>query len=135
MKTAQGFTLVELMVVILIIAILAAVVSPMMRGRIDSAKWSEGKSYMGTIAQAIRVYISEKGNNFTAVPTLRQLGFAPGELNGCYFTGGESGAGDFSWVIRDNDPIDFLISATAPAYISRPSQITLDHNGNFTEIP
>lgn len=135
MKTAQGFTLVELMVVILIVAILAAAVSPIMRGRIESAKWSEGKSYMGTIAQAIRVHISENGNNFTHVPTLRQLGFAPGELNGCYFTGGESGTGDFSWVINDNNPIDFLITATAPDCISNPSQMTLDHNGNFTEIP
>ena len=135
MKTAQGFTLVELMVVILVIAILAAVVSPMMRGRIDSAKWSEGKTYMGTIAQAIRVHISETGGNFTSVPTLKQLGFTPGTLNGSYFTGGESGVGDFSWIIYSNNPVNFLITATAPSGINSPSQITLDHTGTFTEIP
>ena len=135
MKTAQGFTLVELMVVILIIAILAAVVSPMMRGRINSAKWSEGKTYMGTIAQAIRVHISETGGNFTSIPTLKQLGFTPGTLNGSYFTGGESGVGNFSWIIYSNNPVNFLITANSTAGINGPSQITLDHSVTFTEIP
>jgi general secretion pathway protein G len=42
MSKAKGFTLVELMVVILIVSILAAVAIPILRGRIDAAKWSEG---------------------------------------------------------------------------------------------
>ena len=47
-RERKGFTLIELMVVILIVGILAAVAIPIMRGRIDSAKWSEGKAMMGT---------------------------------------------------------------------------------------
>lgn len=135
MRITHGFTIVELMIVIIVIGILAAVISPMMQGRIDSAKWAEGKAYMGTIAQALRAYISETGNNFTAVPTLKELGFTSDDLDGNYFTGGESGVGDFSWVINNNDPMDFLITATAPAGINSPSKITLDHNGQFTETP
>ena len=135
MNKRNGFTLIELMVVVIVIGILAAVAIPMMQGRIDSAKWSEGKAMMGTIASALRAYISEKGNNFIAVPTLDQLGFAGNDLNGSYFTGGESGVGNFSWIINSNDPLDFLITATAPAEVSSPSQITLDHTGEFTEIP
>ena len=90
---------------------------------------------MGTVATSLRAHIAEKAGNFSAVPTLAQLGFAKTDLDGTYFKGGESGAGDFSWVINDNDPIDFLITATAPVGISSPSKVTLDENGNWTETP
>jgi prepilin-type N-terminal cleavage/methylation domain-containing protein len=133
MRSDKGFTLIELMVVIIIVSILAAVAIPIMRGRIDSAKWSEGKAIMGTIARALRAHIAEKGNAFTPVPTLNQLGFEPVDLNGTYFTGGESGTNDFSWVISSNNPISFLITATAPTGVSSPSQITLNQAGVFTE--
>ena len=135
MTGRRGFTLIELMVVILIVGILAAVAVPLMRGRIDSAKWSEGKAIMGTIATALRTHVAEKGSGFTGTPTLSQLGFSSSDLDGTYFSGGESGAGNFTWTISDDDPIDFLITATAPAGISTPSQITLDEAGTFTETP
>ncbi len=133
MESKKGFTLIELMVVIIIVGILAAVAIPIMQGRIDSAKWAEGRAMMGIISRALRAHISEKSNNFTPVPTLAQLGFEPGNLNGTYFSGGESGTNDFSWIINSNDPIDFLVTATAPAGVNSPSQITLSHAGVFTE--
>ncbi len=135
MESRKGFTLIELMVVIFIVGILAAVAVPLMRGRIDAAKWSEGKAIMGSIATALRAHVAEEGSDFTAVPTLAQLGFAANDLDGTYFTGGESGVGDFSWVINDDEPLDFLITAGAPAEISTPSQVTLDHAGNWVETP
>jgi type IV pilus assembly protein PilA len=135
MRNLLGFTIIELMVVILIVGILAVVAIPMMQGRIDKAKWSEGKAFMGTIARSLRAHVSEKSNNFTPVPTLDQLGFDAGDLNGNYFTCGESGTGDFSWIINNNNPLNFLVIATAPADVGSPSQITLDHTGTFTEIP
>ena len=49
----KGFTLIELMVVILIVAILAAVLAPMLTGRVQQAKWSEAKAAAGTIASAL----------------------------------------------------------------------------------
>jgi len=133
MKRRKGFTLIELMVVIIVVGILAAVAIPIMQGRIDSAKWSEGRAVMGIIARALRAHIAEKGKNFTPVPTISQLGFEPGDLDGTYFSGGESGTNDFSWVINSNNPIDFLVTATAPAGVKSPSKITLNQAGNFTE--
>jgi prepilin-type N-terminal cleavage/methylation domain-containing protein len=40
-KKKRVFTLIELMVVIMIVAIFAAVTVPILRGRIKQAKWSE----------------------------------------------------------------------------------------------
>lgn len=77
-----GFTLIELMVVILIVGILAAASVPLMRGRIDSAKWAEANAMAGTIQTAARVYFVENGSvtqNKTA------LGFNSGDLTGTYF--------------------------------------------------
>ena len=88
---------------------------------------------MGIISSALRTHIAEKGNAFTPVPTLKELDFESGDLNGTYFSGGESGTNDFSWVINSNNPINFLITATAPAGVSSPSQITLNNAGIFTE--
>jgi hypothetical protein len=106
-----------------------------MRGRIDAAKWSEGRAIMGTIATGLRAHVAEEGSAFSAVPTLAQLGFAANDLDGTYFTGGESGVGDFTWVINDDEPLDFLITADAPAEISTPSRVTLDQAGNWVETP
>jgi len=135
MESRKGFTLIELMVVIFIVGILAAVAVPLMRGRIDAAKWSEGRAIMGTIATGLRAHVAEEGSAFSAVPTLLQLGFAANDLDGTYFTGGESGVGDFTWVVNDDDALDFLITADAPAEISTPSKVTLDHAGNWVETP
>jgi prepilin-type N-terminal cleavage/methylation domain-containing protein len=135
MDSNKGFTLVESLVVMIIISILVAVVVPIMQGHIDSARWSEGRAIMGIIARALRTHITENGNDFKPVPTLTELGLEPGNLNGTYFSGGESGTNDFSWVINSNDPIEYLITATAPAGINSPSQVTLNHAGIFTETP
>ena len=131
----KGFTLVELMVVVLIVGILAAVALPMFRGRVDLAKWSEGKATMGTIATSLRVYVQMESSNFKAVPTLSDLGIEPGVLDGTYFSGGDSGSGDFSWVINDDQPLSYLITATAPVGITTPSKITLTASGQWTATP
>ena len=86
MKSNKGFTMVELMVVVLIVAILAAVAIPLMSGRVDASKWSEAKASMGTIATAIRAYAAEKGKDgVSATPSLSDLGIGTNELDGTYF--------------------------------------------------
>lgn len=132
---SKGFTLIELMIVVLIVAILAAVAVPLMRGRVDAAKWSEAKAAMGTISTAIRAYHAEKGPN-GAVPTAifgqgaTELGFATGDLEGTYFADG-----DYALSGLAMDPLTFTITCT-PSKADAPSNyatVSLNQAGTWTE--
>ena len=137
MKSRKGFTLIELMVVILIVGILASVAIPILRGRIDAAKWSEGKAMMGSVATAIRAYAAEKGPS-GAQPTAiigtgnTELGFATGDLSGTYFVDTDFG---LDAVDIQATPITFTIRCTAGGGSDPPSVpagYTLDQSGTFT---
>lgn len=134
MKSRKGFTLIELMVVVLIVGILAAVAIPILRGRIDSAKWSEGKAMLGSIATAIRAYHAEKGPSGTAPTAIvgtgaTALGFTSADLDGTYFTNG-----CFALTAVAMNPLSFTITCTAatstrtekPTY---PATVTLNDLG------
>ena len=127
MISRKGFTLIELMVVIFIVGILAAVAIPIMRGRIDSAKWSEGKSAAGSIRTAIRAVVAEKGNdydyetNINGANVLTNLGFAAGDLTGRYFDDD-----DFGVVITNG------AGAVQPTYVIT---VTAGANGAPAEAP
>jgi prepilin-type N-terminal cleavage/methylation domain-containing protein len=66
MRRNQGFTLVELMIVVIIVGILAAVAIPMYQGATERAKASEAVAALGTIRGAMRVYYAEHGTYVNA---------------------------------------------------------------------
>jgi type IV pilus assembly protein PilA len=131
MRSRKGFTLIELMVVVLIVGILAAVAIPIMRGRIDAAKWSEGRSGAGSIRTAARAFCAEKGPTWTgtwANVTLADLGFQPGDLNGKYFVDG-----DYAVAFTLYDTYTVTVTAGGGAEPpATPAVVTLDQSGTFT---
>ena len=83
----SGFTLVELMVVAIIVAILAAVAIPLMTGNKNKAMATEGQAGCSTIATQLRIYKAENGTYATANSDPYQLqGLVAGDLTGKYFT-------------------------------------------------
>ncbi len=132
MKDRRGLTLVELMVVILIAAILTVAVMPFMRRRAHSAKWSEGKSMMGTIATAIRCYHAEVGETGEPPVSLWSgedctLGFRTYDFVGNYFK-----SDDFSFEVTNMNPLVFTVTARHSTLV--PRGYKLDDDGLFEAI-
>jgi prepilin-type N-terminal cleavage/methylation domain-containing protein len=92
-RNQRGFTLVELMIVVIIVGILAAVAIPMYQGATERAKASEAVAALGTIRGAMRVYFAEHGTyenaNFTdgdQVTNGDVLDVSDNDLLGRYFS-------------------------------------------------
>ena len=91
MVAKKGFTLIELIIVIVIIGILAAIAAPMMSANVAKARRSEAVSIMGAIRTAERLYFVDAttytnvglGNFGTTDPL--NMYITGNDINGRYF--------------------------------------------------
>jgi prepilin-type N-terminal cleavage/methylation domain-containing protein len=140
MQRFRGFTMIELLVVLIILAILVAVAAPMYFGNTRRAKASEAVAAMGTIRQVERDFRISNGNYFdvaangttgniqnilpntvvaaTGVPSPATAGVGVDLGVAQYFSNGaftvnavNQGAGQFT----NPTAVDFIISATGAA--------------------
>jgi prepilin-type N-terminal cleavage/methylation domain-containing protein len=108
-RSKAGFTLIELMVVAIIVAILAAVAIPLLSANRNRAYATEGQAGCGTIKTAIRVM---QADNATA-PAIGSIasnnvrGVSTTDLEGTYFAG--NGYVLTSFTSYDN----YVVTATA----------------------
>jgi prepilin-type N-terminal cleavage/methylation domain-containing protein len=74
----KGFSMIELLVVLLIIGILAAVAAPLFIGNSDKAKVSEAVAGLGSIRSGERTYYSQNGGYLTVTDGKTYFGTAGG---------------------------------------------------------
>lgn len=137
----NGFTLVELMIVVIIVGVLAAVAIPMYTLATERAKGTEAVAALGTVRSALRNYYAEHG-------TFANVSFTDGALvtNGgvlevldsdllgryfsteCYTFNGVPGAATYS--------IECDGSASTASHASEVSSIVgyIDHDGTVTGL-
>ena len=140
MKAKKGFTLIELMVVVLIVAVLAAILVPMLTARLEAARWSEGKAGCGTLATAIRAMYAEQGDEDFALSTDPEYYLTEGDLRGKYFS-----IGDYTITVSltpaDTEyPLHYTVSVGQPSdptetVVWTKSGYQLDYTGQWTELP
>ncbi|HOU50860.1 MAG: type II secretion system major pseudopilin GspG [Smithella sp.] len=77
-KNSQaGFTLIELMVVIIILGVLAGMIIPRVMGRPDEARQAKAKIQMESFDSALKLYKLDNGNYPTTEQGLKALVEAP----------------------------------------------------------
>lgn len=134
-KQKSGFTLVELMVVAVIVAILAAVAIPLMSANKKRAMATEAEAGLGTVRTALRGMYAQSGAydvdlngdpiadgpgaSVTNIP-----GIGGGDLNGRYFSEGD-------YELTSLGQSDYTITATGTGDVAGVV-ITLDESGTFS---
>ena len=126
---STGFTLIELMVVILIVSVLAAATVPLMRGKIDRSKWTEANAAAGSIRTAMKTYFMNTGNTVTGsldnTSVQQALGIQSGDLKGSYFS-----ASDYTIDSVSTDGIA-VVTATGSQSNAPAGSKTLALDGSF----
>ena len=72
-----GFTLIEIMVVIVILALLAALVGPKLMGRTDDAKITDARVQIKNVETALKLYKLDNGNYPSTEQGLNSLVIKP----------------------------------------------------------
>ena len=142
MKSRKGFTLVELMVVVVIVALLAALLIPMLTARIEAARWSEGKAAAGTIATTLRAYVIERAelDPDNAADIQLQDFFNLADLTGKYFTASDYTLADVIYQPDTTGTGEYVIEYTITVDQGNDTVkwtkvgFSLDHTGVWKEI-
>jgi type IV pilus assembly protein PilE len=126
---SRGVTLVELMIVVAVISILAAIAYPAYTENALKGKRASAKARMTEVAQRLQVYYSEHGSSATYTTTLTELNYPAGTLQ-------SEAKGHNITVAAGADGIatTYKITATPVATDARCGNLTLDHLGTMLPV-
>jgi len=124
MRKNNGFSLVELMIVIVIIGVLAAVAVPIYNNNVTKAKMSEADAALGSIRTQLRVYYGENGDYPTVSPAGYVIGatwndIKTGEITGAYFS-------DSSYTYLSADGTDYTLTCAAGTVLGSDRALNQD---------
>ena len=135
-KSRSGFTLIELMVVAIIVAVLAAVAIPMMTANKKRAASTEGESGLGSIRTALRAMYAEtqaynvnyNGGAISAGAVSPAIpGIGTNDLTGKYFN-----TSDYTITAIGANTYTLTVTGTKPDVAG--VTITLNELGNWTRV-
>jgi type IV pilus assembly protein PilA len=132
MSGKKGFTLVELLVVIIIVGILSAIAVPMMRANVDKAKKSEAVAALGAIRTAERLYFTENNKYVTVANTAWDTGSLKNYINASDLIGRYFPAGCYSVSATDTTftaKCDTTVSGKAES--NTLGEVNINEGGNI----
>ena len=112
-KKICGFTLVELMIVVAIISVLAAIAAPIYTKYVKKARTSEAVTNLGAIAMFEETFFSENDSYMTAVSNPATVPSAADPGGRLLFNGSASGWDQLGNVMPDGQAVYFQYEVTA----------------------
>ncbi len=128
LRNSKGFTLVELMVVVIIVLVLAGIAVPVYIHYIQEGKKTEAYAVIDSMVSGALVYF-QKHNSFD--PTAAAGGSAGDEIDLWLARDDEQNAIYFTYVVSGADAAGFVITATGVAAEGLPGtgEIIWTHSG------